>query len=71
MRRNTQLKSDLDHELSVEIERFAECAKRENSMEAVMRLRALSEISEHLDIERLLALAVWVSAGRHAHGAAA
>ena len=63
LRRNTALKMDLNQELSMEIDRFVQCARRENKMEAVMRLRALTEISSQLDIERLLEVAVWVSSG--------
>lgn len=64
LRDRAALKMELDRELTAEIDRFVETARRDNRMEALMRLRALTEISSQLDIERLLAVAVWVSAER-------
>ena len=58
----------LDAELESEILRLAIAARRDNAVEAVMRLRALIEISDGLDTDDLVAMAVRVSADRYRPG---
>jgi hypothetical protein len=60
-RNNIKQKDALDAELETEIRQLATATMRDNPVEAVMRFRALIEISNRLCTEALVALAVQVT----------